>query len=86
MLSQFSNWPDADANRFFSGTAPELINPHTFVHEPASKATDMFAFGVLAWEVSWAFVYLKISRYSPASVVPRSSPEIPRLLEGARLR
>ena len=49
-----ASWSDTAAERLFCGLAPELINPHTFgfVHARATKATDMFAFGMLAWEVS----------------------------------
>ena len=59
------------------GIAPELVNPNAFglVHARATKATDMFAFGMLAWEVSWAPVCLLISRCSPVGAGPRSSPE-----------
>jgi len=47
------SWSDMDTKSFFYGIAPELINPRAFglVHARATKATDMFAFGMLAWEV-----------------------------------
>lgn len=53
-LSLPASWSDIGAERLFCGIAPELINPHTFglVHARTTKATDMFAFGMLAWEVS----------------------------------
>jgi len=52
-LSLPASWSDADAERLFCGIAPELINPQAFglVHARTTKATDMFAFGMLAWEV-----------------------------------
>ena len=72
-----ASWSDMGTKRFFYGIAPELVNPHAFglVHARATKATDMFAFGMLAWEVSWTFPCLPISRCSPTGVGHRSSPE-----------
>ena len=56
-LSLPASWSDVATGRLFCGIAPELINPHTFglVHARITKATDMFAFGMLAWEVSRVF-------------------------------
>jgi len=53
-LSLPASWSDAGAERLFCGIAPELINPQAFglVHARTTKVTDMFAFGMLAWEVS----------------------------------
>ncbi|KAF9654070.1 kinase-like protein [Thelephora ganbajun] len=52
-LSLPASWADVDAERLFCGIAPELINPQAFglVHARTTKATDVFAFGMLAWEV-----------------------------------
>ena len=46
--------PGIDIDRFFYGAAPELIEHQRFglTDTGATKATDVFAFGVLAWEVS----------------------------------
>ncbi|KAF9793044.1 kinase-like domain-containing protein [Thelephora terrestris] len=49
-----ASWSDVESDsRLFSGIAPELIDPHAFgfADARATKATDMFAFGMLAWEV-----------------------------------
>ena len=56
-LSLPASWSEVAAGRLFCGIAPELINPHTFglVHARTTKATDMFAFGMLTWEVSRIF-------------------------------
>ena len=42
---------------FFHGAAPELVNPQRFglIDTGTTKASDMYAFGVLAWEVSPTF-------------------------------
>ncbi|KAF9793040.1 kinase-like domain-containing protein [Thelephora terrestris] len=52
-LSLPASWSDVESQRLFCGFAPELIDPDAFglVHARATKATDMFAFGMLAWEV-----------------------------------
>lgn len=41
------------ADRFFHGAAPELVDPQRLgLNETGTtKASDMYAFGVLAWEV-----------------------------------
>lgn len=46
-----------DVDRFFHGAAPELADPRRWGARGAgaSKASDLFAFGVLAWEVSMHF-------------------------------
>lgn len=82
-LSLPASWSDVDTERLFCGIAPELINPDAFgfAHARTTKATDMFAFGMLAWEVSRTFVCLPISGCSSD---PRSSPESPRSLVGRR--
>lgn len=47
------SWSDVTAERWFCGIAPELINPCAFgfSHARTTKATDVFAFGMLVWEV-----------------------------------
>ena len=49
-----------DIDRFFHGAAPELVNPQHFglTDTGATKASDIYAFGVLAWEVSPTLEYL----------------------------
>ena len=49
-----SAMPGVDIDRFFRGAAPELIDPQRFglAGGGATKASDVYAFGVLAWEVS----------------------------------
>ena len=44
----------ADIDRFFHGAAPELIDPQRFgfVGTESTKASDIYAFGVIVWEVS----------------------------------
>jgi len=44
-------------DRFFNGTAPELVDPRRFglTDIGTTKASDTYAFGVLAWEVSTTF-------------------------------
>lgn len=56
-LSLPASWSDVDSEKLFCGFAPELISPDAFgfVHARTTKATDMFAFGMLAWEVSRLF-------------------------------
>ena len=87
-LSLPASWSDIGTKKFFYGIAPELVNPNAFglVSARATKATDMFAFGMLAWEVSQALACLLISRCSPSGVGPRSSPENSRSQEGWRLQ
>ena len=43
-----------DVDRFFPSAAPELIYPQCFrlTNTGATKASDIYAFGVLTWEVS----------------------------------
>lgn len=60
-----SAMPGVDVDRFFHGAAPELVDPQRFGLTDArtTKASDMYAFGVLAWEVSPLFSFLR-TRYS----------------------
>jgi len=41
-------------DRFFRGVAPELVDPERFqlTNAGVTTASDVYAFGVLAWEVS----------------------------------
>jgi len=66
---------DVDAERPFCGIGPELDNPQVsgLVDAHTTKASDVFAFGVLAWEVSRFFAGTSTSRYSPAGTCSRSS-------------
>ena len=87
-LSLPASWSDMNTGKSFCGIASGLINPRVFglVHARATKATGMFAFVMLAWEVSWAFMRLLTSRCSSAGAVSRSSPESLRSLERWRLQ
>ena len=51
--SLHGGWSDVTTERWFCGIAPELINPGAFgfPHARTTKATDVFAFGMLVWEV-----------------------------------
>ena len=52
-MAFLSAMPGVDIDRFFRGAAPELTDPQRFglTGGGATKASDMYAFGVLAWEV-----------------------------------
>ena len=49
-----SDTPVVNVDKFFYGAAPELVEPERFrlIGTGATKASDVYAFGVLAWEVS----------------------------------
>lgn len=49
-----------DVDRFFHGAAPELVNPRRsrLSDARATQASDVYAFGVLTWEVSRGRVIL----------------------------
>ena len=49
-----SAMPGVDIDSFFPGAAPELVGPQHLglVDTGATKDSDMYAFGVLAWEAS----------------------------------
>ena len=55
-MALLSNTPVVDIDRFFHGAAPELASYHEhfdgLTETGATKASDVYAFGVLAWEVS----------------------------------
>lgn len=46
--------PPVDVDQTFYGAAPELIDPQRFgfVDAKTTKASDVYAFGIIAWEVS----------------------------------
>ena len=48
--------PGVEIDRFFHGAAPELVECERFglTDTRATKASDVYAFGVLVWEVSGA--------------------------------
>ena len=49
-----SPMPGVDIDRFFHGTAPELVNCQSIesISTGITKDSDVYAFSVLAWEVS----------------------------------
>lgn len=53
-----SPMPGVDIDRFFHGAAPELVNPQHVGSSGtgATKASDVYALAVMAWEVSMEFV------------------------------
>jgi hypothetical protein len=49
------NMPAVEIDQSFHGVAPELIDPrkrHGHTDRAATRASDVYAFAVLAWEVS----------------------------------
>jgi hypothetical protein len=52
--------PVVDVDRFFHGAAPELVDPQRFgsTNTGATTASDVYAFGVVAWEVGRRHVNL----------------------------
>jgi len=77
------NRSDVDAERPFcrASPGPDNLQVSGLADVHTIKASDMFAFGMLAWEVSRFFAGTSTSRYSPAGTRSRSSnfPESPRL-------
>lgn len=53
-----STMPGVDIDTFFHGAAPELVDPQHFgmSDSRATKASDMYAFAVVSWEVSLELV------------------------------
>lgn len=78
--------PPISVDRFFHGTAPELVNPQRFrlTNTGVTKATDMYAFGTLAWEVSGGGINTsgRVLRWGEA----RFSPDKLHSLTGTRLQ
>jgi hypothetical protein len=68
----------AEVDRFFHGAAPELIEPQRFrlANTGATAATDVYAFGVLAWEVSGGHVKIseRILRRNGTRSLPGEFP------------
>lgn len=58
-----ATWSEMDAELLFYGTAPELVrpNPPEFRIE-TTKESDIYAFALLMWEVSYSPPILSISR------------------------
>lgn len=53
ILDHTTVWSEMSVEWSFRGSAPELIYPEEFglSHPQISKASDIYALGVLAWEV-----------------------------------
>jgi len=53
-----SGMAGVNTDRFFRGAAPELVDHERFglTNTGATTASDVYAFGVLAWEVSVGLV------------------------------
>lgn len=75
-----SAMPGVDIDRFFHGAAPELVDPQRFgvTDTGATKASDAYAFGVLAWEVGLILECLVDELLNGADVFLRFSPAEPR--------
>jgi len=79
-----SNPPPVSFNSFFHGAAPELADPQRFqlTDSGVTAASDVYAFGVLAWEVSGGSVNASglVLRWCGARFLPDESHS----LAGAR--
>ena len=78
--------PGVDIDRFFHGAAPELVDPQRFrlTDTGATTASDVYAFGVLAWEVSRGRVVFSVYILRQDGV--RFLPDALRSRTRARLR
>ena len=83
-----ADWPDVASEKWFPGTAPELVDPGAFglTQAHTTKTTDIFAFGMLAWEVSQFSACLPILRYLTAGAGSRSLLGSPRSQKISELR
>lgn len=61
ILGHATVWSEMSAERSFRGSAPELVCPERFGlgYPHGTKASDVYAFGVLAWEVSVSMEFSK---------------------------
>jgi hypothetical protein len=68
--------PVVDIDRFFHGAAPELVYPQSsgLTDTGPTKESDMYAFGVLAWEVSPTLERLINGIFDGARLAPRFFP------------
>ena len=64
-----------DIDWYFHGLAPELVVPSlpTLTRLPATKDSDVYAFGVLAWEVSPALECLMCELLNGVGILLRFS-------------
>jgi len=64
-----SGIPGVDIDRFFYGAAPELVDHERFglTDTGSTTASDVYAFGVLAWEVSMGLI-MRSRRNSPRKI------------------
>jgi serine/threonine protein kinase len=83
-----SPMPGVEIDRSFYGAAPELVNPQRFglADGGATKESDVYAFGVLAWEVSPMLECLVGDLLNPArlSLGFRRPGSIPQREQGCR--
>lgn len=57
MISRPDLWSSSDVAGFHRGSAPELMRPHRRGKPAAqiTKASDIYAFGMLTWQVGITF-------------------------------
>src|SRR6266478_9710076 len=77
MMSRPDLWPERDSIGFHRSSAPELARP-CGPGKPATritKASDMYAFGMLTWEVGFTFPRnLRRSLIVPSQIFSGKSP------------